>query len=145
MRARDGKSSDDLTTSRTHELEAEGLRVDKWLWFARFFKSRSPATDAVAGGLVHINGERAKPARAIRIGDTLAITRGESNFEVIVQKLLERRGPAPEAQAAYTETAASIAQREQKREQHRHAAPAPFGRPNKHERRALRNLRGRPI
>ena len=118
------------------------LRLDKWLWFARFFKSRSQATDAVAGGLVHINGERTKPARMVHVGDTLAITRGETQMEVVVQLLLARRGPATEAQKAYTETEASVAQRQRRREQLR-AAPTPGGRPDKHDRRALRTLRGR--
>ena len=126
-------------------IAAADLRLDKWLWFARFFKSRSQATDAVNGGLVHVNGERAKPARAVRLGDTLTITRGEAQFEVVVEALLARRGPASEAQRAYRETDASIAQRERRREQQRHAPPAPFGRPDKHERRALRSLRGRPL
>jgi ribosome-associated heat shock protein Hsp15 len=122
---------------------ADELRIDKWLWFARFFKSRSQATDAVAGGLVHVNGERTKPARAIRVGDKLAITRGDISTEVLVQALLVRRGPASEAQKAYAETETSIAQRERRREQQRAAPLAPFGRPDKHARRALRSLRGR--
>ncbi len=122
---------------------ANELRIDKWLWFARFFKSRSSATDAVSGGLVHVNRERVKPARAIRVGDTLTITRGDSRHEVIVQSLPMRRGPAVEAQAAYVETPESLTLREQKREQLSIAPPAPFGRPDKHARRALRDLRGR--
>lgn len=127
----------------TGHHESDELRIDKWLWFARFFKSRSQASEAVTGGLVHVNGERSKPARVIRVGDTLSITRGEVTFEVVVEKLLERRGPAPEAQSGFTETAASVAKREKAREQHRFDPPAPFGRPDKHARRALRNLRGR--
>ena len=63
-----------------------GLRVDKWLWCARFFKSRAQATDAVAGGLVHVNGERVKPARLVHVDDRLQITRDELQFEVIVQR-----------------------------------------------------------
>jgi ribosome-associated heat shock protein Hsp15 len=133
--ARDGKSS--VT------LAADGLRIDKWLWFARFFKSRSQAAAAVAGGLVHVNHERAKPARTIRVGDTLTITRGESRFEVGVHSLPTRRGPATEAQQAYIETPESLLQRERKREQLRIAPPAPFGRPDKQDRRALRSLRER--
>jgi ribosome-associated heat shock protein Hsp15 len=119
----------------------DGLRLDKWLWFARFFKSRSLATDAVSGGLVHVNGERVKPAREVRIGDRLSITRDELRYEVIVQGLPTRRGPAVEAQAAYEETAESIAQRERKRANLRMAPPAPDARPDKHARRELRNLR----
>jgi ribosome-associated heat shock protein Hsp15 len=119
----------------------DGLRLDKWLWFARFFKSRSQATDAVSGGLVHINGERVKPAREVRVGDRLSITRDELRYEVIVQGLPTRRGPAVEAQANYEETAESIAQRERKRANLRMAPPAPDARPDKHARRELRSLR----
>jgi ribosome-associated heat shock protein Hsp15 len=118
-----------------------GLRVDKWLWFARFFKSRSQATDAVAGGLVHVNGDRIKPSRELRPGDQLLITRDEVRFEVIVTGIPKRRGPAAEAATHYTETPASIQLREQRREQARLAPPAPEGRPDKHARRILRDLR----
>jgi len=119
----------------------QGLRLDKWLWFARFFKTRSQATDAVAGGLIHVNGERVKPAREVRIGDTLDITRDALRFTVTVRGLPGRRGPAAEAQAAYEETAESIAQRERKRAQLRIMPPAPDTKPDKHARRELRNLR----
>lgn len=118
-----------------------GLRVDKWLWFTRFYKSRALATDAVAGGLVHVNGERVKPARALRVGDELRITRDEVRFDVVVRGMPVRRGPAPEAQTFYTETEASVAAREQQRSQRRLAPPAPTGRPDKHARRVLRDLR----
>lgn len=119
------------------------LRIDKWLWFTRFFKSRSQATDAVAGGLVHVNGERVKPSRTVQIEDRVQITRDETRFEVIVRGLPTRRGPAPEAQLHYEETAQSVAARERVREQRRMAAPAPDGRPDKHARRVLRDLRRR--
>jgi ribosome-associated heat shock protein Hsp15 len=118
-----------------------GLRVDKWLWCARFFKSRSQATDAVAGGLVHVNGERVKPARLVHVDDRLLITRDETLFEIVVRSLPVRRGPAPEARTHYVETDASIAARERRREHARLAPPAPMGRPDKHARRALRHLR----
>jgi ribosome-associated heat shock protein Hsp15 len=122
---------------------ANGLRLDKWLWFARFFKSRSLATDAVNGGRVHVNNVRAKPAREVQVGDTLSISRDEVRFEVVVQSLPARRGPASEAQTAYRETDESTAERARQREQLRNAPPAPIGRPDKHERRALRGLRNR--
>lgn len=118
-----------------------GLRVDKWLWFARFFKSRSQATDAVAGGLVHVNDERVKASRELRAGDRLNITREDIRFEVIVTSMPTRRGPAGEAASHYTETPESVRVREQRREQSRMAPPAPEGRPDKHARRALRDLR----
>jgi len=124
-----------------NEAAATGLRVDKWLWFARFFKSRSQATDAVAGGRVHINGARVKPSHAVQIGDQVQITRDEVRFEIVVRGIPVRRGPAPEAQTHYTETEASSAARELRRQQARLAPPAPDGRPDKHARRALRDLR----
>jgi ribosome-associated heat shock protein Hsp15 len=78
-----------------------GVRIDKWLWCTRFFKSRAQATDAVAGGHVHVNGERVKPSRILRVDDRLEITRDELRIEVMVQGMPARRGPAPEARAHY--------------------------------------------
>lgn len=123
------------------EPETAGLRIDKWLWCARFFKSRSQATAAVAGGLVHVNGERVKASRPVHVDDRIEITRDELRFEVVIRSLPLRRGPAPEARTHYVETEASIAAREQKREHSRLAPPAPEGRPDKHARRLLRDLR----
>ena len=120
---------------------AAGLRIDKWLWCARFFKSRAQATAAVAGGLVHVNGERVKPSRAVHVDDRIEITRDEQRFQVVIRGLPARRGPAPEARTHYVETEASIAAREQQRERSRLAPPAPEGRPDKHARRLLRDLR----
>ena len=120
-----------------------GLRIDKWLWFTRFFKSRSDATDAVAGGRVHIEGERVKPARLVHPGEQVTITKDELRFIVIVDSIPVRRGPAPEARTHYTETPESVAARERRQEQARLAPPAPDGRPGKHDRQALRSLRGR--
>jgi ribosome-associated heat shock protein Hsp15 len=121
--------------------ENEGLRIDKWLWCARFYKSRSQATAAVAGGLVHVNGERVKPSRAVHVDDRIEITRDEVRFEVVIRSLPVRRGPAPEARTHYVETEASVTAREQQRERSRLAPPAPAGRPDKHARRMLRDLR----
>jgi ribosome-associated heat shock protein Hsp15 len=122
-------------------MEQPGLRIDKWLWCARFFKSRAQATAAVAGGLVHVNGERVKPARAVHVDDRVEITRDELRMELVIRGLPVRRGPAPEARTHYTETEASVAAREQQRERSRLAPPAPQGRPDKHARRLLRDLR----
>src|SRR3954471_11365890 len=104
------------------DADAAGIRVDKWLWFARFFKSRSLATDAVQGGLVHVNGERVKASRLVHVSDRLLITREEDRFEVIVRGIPLRRGPAPEARAHYEETAESIAARETRRASPRRSA-----------------------
>jgi ribosome-associated heat shock protein Hsp15 len=116
------------------------LRVDKWLWCARFFRSRSLAAEAVGGGRVHVNGERAKPSRLVRPGDLLEITVGYDAVSVAVRAIPRRRGPAAEARLCYEETAASIARRERSREQHRlaaMAAPRTDGRPDKRTRREL--------
>ena len=121
--------------------QSAGLRIDKWLWCARFYKSRSQATAAVAGGLVHVNGERVKPSRAVHVDDRIEITRDEVRFEVVIRSLPVRRGPAPEARTHYLETEASVAARELQRERSRLAPPAPDGRPDKHARRMLRDLR----
>ncbi len=126
------------------DLPTAKARIDRWLWCARFYKSRSLAGQAVAGGKVHVNGERVKPARAIGPGDRLSITRGPQSLEIIVLALPERRGPAAESQRCYEETVASIARREKLKEQHALAAaltPRPRGRPQKHERRLLVKLR----
>jgi ribosome-associated heat shock protein Hsp15 len=120
----------------------QSLRLDKWLWYARFFKSRAQATDAVAGGLVHVNDERVKPSRDVKIGDRLYITRSESRMEVTVVGIPQRRGPATEAQQCYEESVESMQRRVQRREQARFAPPAPMGRPDKHARKALRGLKG---
>jgi ribosome-associated heat shock protein Hsp15 len=120
-----------------------GLRIDKWLWFTRFFKSRSDATDAVAGGRVHVDGERVKPARLVHPGEQVTITRDELRFVIIVGSIPVRRGPAPEARTHYTETPESVTARERRQEQAKLAPPAPGGRPSKHDRQALRSLRGR--
>ena len=123
-------------------IAMQSLRLDKWLWYARFFKSRSQATDAVAGGLVHVNGERVKASREIKLDDRLEITKDEIRFEVVVIGIPQRRGPASEAQTFYEETPASIQLRAQYRERQKYAAPAPNKRPDKHGRRALRQLKG---
>ncbi|HEX7013045.1 MAG TPA: RNA-binding S4 domain-containing protein [Steroidobacteraceae bacterium] len=130
-------------SSGDSDERADGLRIDKWLWFTRLFKSRSQATDAVSGGLVHVNGERVKPSRLVHADDTVQITRDDLRIEVVVVGMPVRRGPASEARLHYRETDQSMAAREQHRERMRLAPPAPFGRPDKHARRALRDLRRR--
>jgi ribosome-associated heat shock protein Hsp15 len=118
------------------------VRIDKWLWAARFYKTRSAAADAVLGGHVHVGGVRVKPSRDLRIGETVEITRGPVRWTVVVTGLGERRGPASVAQTLYEETAESLAAREQARLEHRLSAPVTFpGRPTKLERRRLEALR----
>ena len=128
-------------------MAEEGTRVDRWLWAARFFKTRGLAQDAVAGGRVHVNGQRVKPAKALKEGDRIEISRGDERIEVVVQALSGRRGPASQAQALYEETGESIAGREARREARRLKAagrgPAPAHRPDKRDRRRLiRFVRG---
>jgi ribosome-associated heat shock protein Hsp15 len=126
------------------DLPGQKGRIDRWLWCARFYKSRSLASRAVAGGKVHVNGERVKPARAISLGDQVSITRGPHRLELIVRGLPERRGPAAESQRCYEETPSSIAQRVKLCEQHALAAafaPRPESRPHKRARRLLLKLR----
>ena len=120
-----------------------GLRVDKWLWCARFYKSRGLAQEAVEGGHVQVNGERVKPSRLVRIGDRLRITREQERFEVDVVGIPSRRGPATEARQHYSETAESTEARELARQFAKLSRPVPSGRPDKRERRDLRTLKGR--
>lgn len=120
------------------------VRIDKWLWAARFYKTRSLASEAVSGGKVHVNGQRTKPSRPLRAGDTLHITRSESEYTVTVLSLSEKRGPAPEAQKLYRETEESVRQRELAASARRLTAgnaPAPQRRPNKRDRRLLIGMR----
>lgn len=122
------------------ETPSERHRVDKWLWCARFFKTRSLAAQAVSGGRVHINGERVKPAHNLRVGDRLSLMLNGVPAEFDVLGLPERRGPAPEAQKNYAETAASAERRARVREAHRLAElsrPRPDSRPDKRDRRRL--------
>jgi ribosome-associated heat shock protein Hsp15 len=122
----------------------EGVRVDKWLWAARFFKTRGAATEAVVGGHVHVNGQRVKPARDVAVGDRLEIRRGQQRFTVVVTGLAERRGPASVAAELYEETPESIAEREHRRDERRLARPLGAdlaARPTKRDRRRLDALR----
>ncbi|MGC1457009.1 MAG: RNA-binding S4 domain-containing protein [Steroidobacteraceae bacterium] len=124
----------------------ESMRIDRWLFFVRLFKSRSLASEAVTGGRVHVNGERVKPSRVVRSGDQVVFNRGAVAFDCEVTALPVRRGPAPEAAACYRESAASVARRAQFAERMRVSAafaPRPDTRPDKHERRELRRIRGR--
>jgi ribosome-associated heat shock protein Hsp15 len=120
------------------------VRVDRWLWAARFFKTRGAATGAVLGGRVHVNGERVKPAKDVRPGDRLEVTVGDVRRTVVVRELAEKRGSATVAATLYEETPESIALREQRVTERRLARPlgADLGaRPTKQDRRRLEALR----
>lgn len=123
-----------------------GVRLDKWLWAARFFKTRGLASEAIDGGHVHLNGARPKPAKTVRIGDRLTIRKAGEAFEVVVRGLSDKRGPAPVAQALYEETAASRqgrADRAEERRLHVDHGPRPEKRPDKRDRRRIIRFSGR--
>jgi ribosome-associated heat shock protein Hsp15 len=119
----------------------ESVRIDKWLWAARFFKTRSAATDAVAGGHVHVGGARVKASRELRVGETVEIVQGRVRRTVVVTGLAERRGPAAVAATLYDETAESLEAREQLRMERQLTQPIFGARPTKLERRRLEALR----
>ncbi len=120
------------------------MRLDKWLWAARFFKTRSLATDAVDGGKVKLNAAAVKPAKEVKVGDRLQIRAGEQDWEIVVQGINEQRRPASEAQLLYLETPESAQRRAQVAELRQLApslAPEQKGRPTKRDRRALSRFR----
>ena len=122
------------------------VRIDKWLWAARFFKTRALASDAVNGGKVHLNGQRIKASRAVKINDLYEIHRGFERISVVVNELSDRREPAKVAQTLYTETDSSISRREKEAEQRKMARlqrPVLDHRPTKKERRKLRTFTGK--
>ena len=127
------------------EDAATAVRLDKWLWAARFYKTRSAATEAVLGGKVDVNGDGAKPARTVRAGDTIVVRVAPYRFEVAVTGVGERRGTAAQAAELYQETQASVAARALLADQLRLAPSLEFseGRPSKKDRRAIEKLRGR--
>jgi ribosome-associated heat shock protein Hsp15 len=122
------------------------VRLDKWLWAARFFKTRSLAAEAIAGGKVQVNGDRAKRARPLQVGDEIRVRLGPYEHHIVVRALSPRRGPAAAAAELYEERADSIAAREALALQLKslHAAFAPEkGRPTKRDRREIERWKGR--
>jgi ribosome-associated heat shock protein Hsp15 len=122
------------------EQTHEPIRIDKWLWAARFFKTRSLAAEAVTGGKIEVNGARAKPSRIMRPGDKLNIRRGPYEWTVVVKGLAKLRGPAPEAQLLYEETEESVRRRAAASAQLKFERSPEFdipGRPSKKDRRAM--------
>ena len=138
-----------MTGADEDDDASDRLRVDRWLWCARFFKSRSAAADAVRGGHVRLNGQRVKPAHAVKVGDALQIAppRGRER-DVAIAVIPTRRGPAPEAALSYVETPESIERRRKAAEDR--AARGPYlpptaGKPDKRTRRLLLRARHRGI
>ncbi len=128
--------------------ELEKIRLDKWLWATRFFKTRSLATESVGGGKVHVDGARVKPARQISVGQMLEIQKGPYQFVVKIDKLIGKRVSATLAATAYTETPESIERRQKiqvtlKDERMFAQSERPAGRPTKRDRRQLHRFKGR--
>ena len=131
----------------TAENGPEKLRIDKWLWAGRFFKTRSLAKAAIEGGKVQLGGQRVKVSREIAVGDELRIRQGWDEKEVIVKALSDQRRGAPEAQALYLETEASIERREAEAAARKAAGgmiERPMKRPSKRERRQIHRFREYP-
>lgn len=131
-----------MTTSTTDDHK---VRLDKWLWAARFFKTRSLASQAIGHGRVKLNGERVKPAREVKPGDRLEVQLGDAGWTLTVRALAMQRGPAPVAQALYEEDSASHARRQQQISERKLAAsPAAAikGRPTKRDRRLIHRFTG---
>jgi ribosome-associated heat shock protein Hsp15 len=129
----------------TEKTPLDRMRLDKWLWAARFFKTRSLATQAIEHGRVKLNGERVKPAREVKPGDRLDLHVGDFDWTLTVRALAMQRGPAPVAQALYEEAPASHARRQQQASERKLAtspAEAIKGRPTKRDRRLIHRFTG---
>jgi ribosome-associated heat shock protein Hsp15 len=128
-----------------HLHQREGVRLDLWLWAARFYKTRSLAAEAIDTGHVRVDGERVKPAQTVRCGARVSIRKREATFDVDVQALSEQRGPATQAAKLYRETAESVAARERLRTERAQAhANATAARPTKRDRRRLADFLNEP-
>ena len=122
----------------------EKMRLDKWLWAARFFKTRQLAAEAVQGGKVHLNGQRTKPGKDVRVGSRLTVSKGPYDWDIEIRVLPQQRRPAAEARDFYAETEQSHARRQLLNEQiraERAAHPVPDHRPNKRERRQIHRFK----
>lgn len=122
------------------------IRLDKWLWAARFYKTRSVAREAVSGGKVHVDGQRAKPSREVAVGMMVKLRQGHDEKTVIIQALSEQRGPASIAQNLYEETNESVQNREAQAVMRKalHANRPPQQKPDKKARRALLRIKKQP-
>src|SRR5690349_5228508 len=124
--------------------DIDETRIDKWLWAARFFKTRSQATAAVTGGKVEINGDPAKPSKPVKVGDRIRLRLGPAEYRITVTGIGERRGSAAVAQSLYEESAESIAERQRIASERRFASAPSYeekGRPSKKDRRDLERWR----
>lgn len=130
-----------------NDTQDDAQRLDRWLWFARFFRARSQATAAVNAGHVRINGDGAKPGTRVSPGDRLSIVRDRVRYEIVIRSLAQRRGPAAAARSMYTEDEASVRRREDALERirlDRLQMPRSDGRPDKRTRRKLRQFNRQP-
>ena len=128
-------------TKVTNELAASQVRLDKWLWAARFFKTRQIAIDAINAGHVDVNNERAKPAKTIKVSDVLLLRKPPYVFHLVVKSIIEKRASAVVARSFYEETVESITAREQILREQRDMPPPLFkGRPTKQDRRAIQKF-----
>lgn len=137
------KSCENLHSKTTMNTEQALVRVDKWLWAARFFKTRGLASKAASGGKIFLNGQRCKPSKNLNVNDELIIHKGEIEFTIIVLGLLDKRGPATVARTLYEETELSLQKREEQRKLRSlfHAGQsAPSKRPGKKDRRKIREF-----
>jgi ribosome-associated heat shock protein Hsp15 len=128
-------------------VSVENVRLDKWLWAARFFKTRALATTAVNGGKVHARGQAVKPSRAVKIDDCFEVRRGYESFEIVVTAISDRRGTASAAQLLYCETESSVQRRQAEAEKRKLAMmqrPQTTGRPDKKQRRQIRQFIEKP-
>jgi ribosome-associated heat shock protein Hsp15 len=138
-RRKDAPESDD------DEVTGDRVRLDKWLWAARFFKTRALAADAIDGGKVDVNDDRAKRAKLVGVGDHIRVRNGPVEWHIVVRDTAERRGPASVAQGLYEETDEGRIRREKTQEGLRNMPRIlTFGdsRPGKHDRRAIRRMKG---
>jgi ribosome-associated heat shock protein Hsp15 len=134
--------SDKVPTRKPQAMSAVSpdVRIDKWLWAARFFKTRALAREAVLGGKVHLDGHRVKPGRTLKVGDRMTLNRGEEQFDITVRVVSDRRTTAPQAREMFSEDPASLQRREAAAEQRKRDRDARIespGRPNKRERRQI--------
>lgn len=140
-------TGDNGSKVRQHADIAGDLRIDRWLWFARFFRTRALATAAVAGGHVRVNGERVSPGTRVRHGDRVQLLKDRLQYDLEILELPTRRGPASQARAAFSEDPESVRRRQEARDSLRSdrlQMPRTDGRPDKHTRRKLRERQRRP-